>query len=159
MSSIYDFEVQAIDGEPRCLDAYRGQVLLIVNLASRCAFTPQYEGLEALHQKYHGRGLVVLGFPCNEFGNQEPGGDQAIKAFCQRSYGVTFPLFAKVAVNGPDSHPLYDFLKSSRRGFLGMKRIKWNFTKFLVDRTGSVIRRYAPITKPSSIEGNLQRLL
>jgi glutathione peroxidase len=159
MNSIYDYEVTTIDGQRQSLAAYRGQVLLIVNVASRCGFTPQYAGLEAMYQKYRARGFSVLGFPCDQFGHQEPGVEAEIKEFCQRTYNVTFPLFAKIEVNGPAAHPLYNYLKSSRRGFLGTKVIKWNFTKFLVDRKGNVVLRYAPVIAPERIERHVQRLL
>jgi glutathione peroxidase len=152
MPTLYDFEAATIDGHGQSLDAYRGQVLLIVNVASRCGFTPQYAGLEAMHRKYRERGFAVLGFPCDQFGKQEPGNEAEIKAFCQRTYDVTFPLFAKILVNGPKAHPLYKYLKSARRGILGTKAIKWNFTKFLVDREGKVVRRYGPMVRPESIE-------
>jgi glutathione peroxidase len=159
MQSIYDFEVAAIDGEKQSLDVYRGSVLLIVNVASRCGFTPQYTGLENLYRKYRERDFTVLGFPCDQFRHQEPGNEDEIKAFCQRRYDVTFPLFAKVEVNGRGAHPLYRFLKSARRGFLGTKSIKWNFTKFLIDRDGNVVRRFAPSFRPEKMEKALQRLI
>jgi glutathione peroxidase len=159
MQSIYDFEVATIDGETQSLDVYRGSVLLIVNVASRCGFTPQYTGLENLYRKYGERGFTVLGFPCDQFRHQEPGNEDEIKAFCQRSYDVTFPLFAKVEVNGRGAHPLYRFLKSARRGLLGTKSIKWNFTKFLIDRDGNVAGRFAPTFRPEKIEKALQRLI
>jgi glutathione peroxidase len=159
MSTIYDIEVTTIAGERLQLDAYRGRILLIVNVASQCGFTPQYAGLEAMYRKYSSRGFAVLGFPCDQFGHQEPGNEAEIKNFCQRSYDVTFPLFAKIEVNGPREHPLYRFLKSTRRGFLWTKAIKWNFTKFLVDQKGNVVRRYAPVVAVERIEPNLKRLL
>lgn len=151
----YDFEVATIDGQWQRLDVYRGQVLLVVNVASRCGFTPQYTGLEELYRKHRERGFVVLGFPCDQFGNQEAGNETEIKEFCRLKYDVTFPLFAKIDVNGPTAHPLYVFLKSERRGFLGTKWIAWNFTKFLVDRQGNVVRRFGPIVKPEKIEKQL----
>ena len=159
MQNLYDIEIATIDGHKQRLDAYRGRVLLIVNVASRCGFTPQYAGLEKLYRKYRERGLTVLGFPCDQFGQQEPGNETEIKAFCQLTYDVTFPLFAKIAVNGPMTHPLYENLKSARRGFLGTKAIKWNFTKFLIDRDGNVVRRYGPTVRPERIEKDLLRIL
>ncbi len=145
--SLYDFEVETLAGERVRLDAYRGQALLIVNTASKCGFTPQYAGLEALHRDYAERGLVVLGFPCNQFGKQEPGSHDEIAGFCQRNYGVSFPMHAKIDVNGPQTHPLYAHLKAEQGGVLGSK-IKWNFTKFLVNRQGEVVGRFGSITKP-----------
>jgi glutathione peroxidase len=159
MQSLYDFEVATIDGSKQSLGVYRGRVLIIVNVASRCGFTPQYAGLEKLYRKYGERGLVVLGFPCDQFGQQEPGDEAEIKEFCRLTYDVTFPLFAKIAVKGPAAHPLYEYLKSARRGLLGTKRIKWNFTKFLVDREGSVVRRFGPMVRPAKIERDVQRVL
>jgi len=159
MPSIYDIEVTTIDGQQQRLEAYRGKVLLIANVASRCGFTPQYAGLEALHRKYHGDSFAVLGFPCDQFGHQEPGNEAEIKTFCQRTYDVTFPMFAKIEVNGPGEHPLYTYLKSARRGFLGTKRIKWNFTKFLVDRAGDVVRRFSPTATCDRIEQYVKQLL
>ena len=159
MPSLYDFEVATIDGAKQRLDAYRGRVLLIVNVASRCGFTPQYAGLEELYRKYRERGFAVLGFPCDQFGQQEPGDGAEIKEFCRLTYDVTFPLFAKIDVNGPTAHPLYKYLKNARRGFLATKRIKWNFTKFLVDREGDVVRRFGPMVRPEKIEKDLSQLL
>jgi glutathione peroxidase len=159
MSTIYDFEVTTIAGERLRLNAYRGRILLIVNVASKCGFTPQYAGMEAIYRKYSSQGFAVLGFPCDQFGHQEPGNATEIQDFCQRTYDVTFPLFAKIEVNGPREHALYRFLKSGRRGFLWTKAIKWNFTKFLIDRKGNVVRRYAPIVAVERIEPNLKRLL
>ena len=159
MPSLYDFEVTTITGDRQRLDAYRGQVLLIVNVASKCGFTPQYTGLEALYRKYHSQGFTVLGFPCDQFGHQEPGNETEIKNFCQLKYDITFPLFAKIEVNGPHTHPLYQFLKSTSRGFLWTKRIKWNFTKFLITRDGSVTHRYAPSTKIENIEPDIESAL
>jgi glutathione peroxidase len=156
--SIYDIDVQTIDGRTQSLDAYRGKTLLIVNVASQCGFTPQYEGLEALYRKYAARGLVVLGFPCNQFGRQEPGTEAEIQQFCE-SYHVTFPLFAKIDVNGPGTHPLFARLKSSQPGLLGTEAIKWNFTKFLVNDRGDVVARYAPSHTPARIERDLVALL
>lgn len=150
--SIYDFEVKTIRGESITMDAFRNKLLLIVNVASKCGFTNQYEGLEALYQKYKDKGLVVLGFPCNQFLNQEPLSEDEIKSFCSLTYGVTFPMFAKIDVNGENAHPLYTYLKEAKKGLFGSEAIKWNFTKFLVDKTGHVIDRYAPATKPESLE-------
>jgi glutathione peroxidase len=159
MQNLYDFKVATIDGREQRLDAYRDRVLLIVNVASRCGFTPQYAGLEELYRKYRERRFAVLGFPCDQFGQQEPGNEAEIKAFCRLTYDVTFPLFAKIAVNGPMAHPPYKYLTSARRGFLGTRAIKWNFTKFLIDREGNVVRRFGPIVKPEKIERELLRIL
>ena len=159
MTKLYDIEVTTIEGQPQRLDAYRGQVLLIVNVASRCGFTPQYADLEALYRKYRAQGFAVLGFPCDQFARQEPGDEEAIKSFCSLNYDVTFPLFAKIKVNGSGAHPLYQFLKAARRGIFGTKAIKWNFTKFLVDRQGNVVRRYAPKVTVEQIEKDLPALL
>lgn len=157
--SIYDIEVTTIDGRRVTLEPYRGKLLLIVNVASECGFTPQYRGLEILYRKYCDRGLVVLGFPCNQFGKQEPGNETEIRRFCTTNYEVTFPLFAKIEVNGSGAHPLYRQLKSERPGLVGSEAIKWNFTKFLVGRDGEVLRRYAPNDKPERIEKDLASLL
>jgi glutathione peroxidase len=159
MTVAYDFELPAIDGSPRPLELYRGKVLLIVNVASRCGFTPQYGGLEALYRRLAPRGLEVLGFPCDQFGHQEPGDEAEIQRFCSTSYDVTFPMFAKLEVNGSATAPLYKWLKQSARGVLGTEAIKWNFTKFLVDRSGAVVRRYAPSTPPEKIEADIEALL
>ncbi len=159
MSTLYDIDVTTIDGQQQSLADYRDDVLLIVNVASHCGFTPQYEGLQALHREYHDRGFNVLGFPCNQFGQQEPGNEAAIKEFCSLKYDVNFPLFAKIDVNGPSSHPLYQFLKQEQRGLFGTEAIKWNFTKFLVSRGGEVIKRFAPTTKPEQIVGDLEQAL
>ena len=159
MTTIYDFTAHRLDGREEPLAAYAGQVLLVVNTASRCGFTPQYEGLERLQRAYAGRGFAVLGFPCNQFGRQEPGDAAAIGGFCRANYGVSFPMFAKVAVNGAETHPLFAFLKASRPGLLGSGAIKWNFTKFLVDRTGAAVARFAPITKPAALNGRIDRTL
>jgi glutathione peroxidase len=159
MQGFYDFEVVTIDGRQERLDAYRGRVLLMVNVASRCGFTPQYAGLEALYRKYRERGFLVLGFPCDQFGQQEPGDEAEISEFCRLTYDVTFPLFAKIAVNGPAAHPVYVYLKAARRGFLGTKGIKWNFTKFLVGRDGKVDRRFGSMVKPRRIEKDLLLIL
>ncbi len=159
MTSVFDFEVKDIQGRPVPLSRYKGKVLLIVNTASKCGFTPQYKGLEALHRKYHPRGLAVLGFPCNQFGGQEPGTEAEIASFCEVNYAVTFPLFAKVDVNGDDAAPLYRHLKHARPGLLGSEAIKWNFTKFLVDREGNVVERYAPNTEPEALAADIEKLL
>ena len=158
-ASLYEIGVKPISGEPHTLAAYRGKTLLIVNVASQCGFTPQYAGLEALYRKYQERGLVVLGFPCNQFGRQEPGSETEIQQFCSTTYDVTFPLFAKVDVNGPATHPLYELLKAARPGLLGTEAIKWNFTKFLVDSAGKVVARYAPSDTPEKIEHAVSDLL
>lgn len=157
--TVYDFSVRRIDGSEQRLADYAGKVLLIVNVASRCGFTPQYAGLEALWRKYRDRGFVVLGFPCNQFAAQEPGSEGEIAHFCRHRYDVTFPLFAKIAVNGKQAHPLYQYLKSAAPGILGTKAIKWNFTKFLVDRQGRVVSRHAPATPPAALEREIERLL
>ncbi len=159
MASIYDFTVNDIHGKPVKLDRYRGKVMLVVNTASECGFTPQYKGLEAMYEKLHDKGLEVLGFPCNQFGGQEPGSEKEIAQFCELNYGVTFPLFAKVDVNGDNTAPLYKFLKSEKPGLLGSEAIKWNFTKFLVDREGNVVKRYAPNDTPESIAGDIEKTL
>jgi glutathione peroxidase len=156
---LYAIEVTTIEGRKRTLAIYRGKVLLIVNVASRCGFTPQYEGLEALYRRHQGRGLVVLGFPCDQFGNQEPGDETEIAAFCRTRYDVTFPLFSKIEVNGPGTHPLYRHLKAARPGLLGSEAIKWNFTKFLVGRDGTVLQRYAPKDSPEKIGEELESIL
>ena len=155
----YDFNATALDGQPVDLQRYRGKALLIVNTASACGFTPQYQGLEALQRRYADEGLVVLGFPCNQFGHQEPGDEAAIGAFCEKNYGVTFPMFAKVDVNGNDAHPLFRFLKGEAPGVLGTEAVKWNFTKFLVNREGAVVTRYAPTTKPEDLSGDIEKVL
>lgn len=159
MTAITDFTVTHADGTPASLDAYRGKVLLIVNTASKCGFTPQYEGLEALHRDYAARGFEVLGFPCNQFGHQEPGDAAEIANFCTLTYDVTFPVFAKVEVNGDAADPLFQQLKSDAPGLMGSKAIKWNFTKFLVDRDGRTVRRYAPTTKPAELQADIEALL
>lgn len=156
---IYDYNAATLDGEERSLADFKGKVLLIVNTASKCGFTPQYKGLQALYQRYKDRGLVVLGFPCNQFGHQEPGDEVEIGAFCEKNYGVDFPMFAKIDVNGSDAHPLYRYLKSEAPGLLGSEGIKWNFTKFLVDREGRVIRRYAPKDKPEALAADIEKQL
>ena len=151
MATIYDFSAKTIDGADQKLDAYRGKTMLIVNVASKCGFTPQYTGLEALYRKFKGQGLVVLGFPSDQFGHQEPGNEAEIKNFCSLNYDVTFPMFAKIDVNGANTHPLYKYLKHEAKGLLGSEAIKWNFTKFLVDKDGEVVKRYAPNDTPESI--------
>lgn len=158
-ASVHEFKARAITGEEIPLDRYKGKALLIVNTASACGYTPQYAGLEALHKKYQDRGFAVLGFPCNQFGKQEPGSEVEIAAFCKKNYGVTFPMFAKVDVNGDQAHPLFDYLKKSLPGLLGTEPIKWNFTKFLIDKEGKPIERFAPATKPESIEKTVETLL
>jgi glutathione peroxidase len=157
--SAYDFHATAIDGAPVPLDRYRGQVMLIVNVASRCGFTPQYRGLEDLYRRHRDRGFVVLGFPCDQFGHQEPGTESEIGGFCRETYDVTFPLFSKIEVNGAGTHPLYRFLKSRRRGWLGSESVKWNFTKFLVGRDGDVIARYGSRREPAAIDAAIERAL
>jgi glutathione peroxidase len=159
MTTAFDFTARSLDGKDTSLKDYSGKVLLIVNTASKCGFTPQYEGLEALYRKYRERGLIVLGFPCNQFGEQEPGDADEIGSFCQKNYGVSFPMFEKVDVNGEQAHPLYRWLKQSARGVLGTEGIKWNFTKFLVDRKGTVKDRYAPATKPEDLAKDIEKLL
>ncbi len=158
MPTLSDFTANTITGDEQPLDAYAGQVALVVNTASKCGFTPQFEGLEALHERYAEEGLVVLGFPCNQFGSQDPGDNEEIGAFCQKNYGVTFPMFEKVDVNGDTAHPLYKWLREEKSGLLGEK-IKWNFTKFLIGRDGAVIKRYASTTKPEKIASDIERAL
>ena len=158
-SPIYDFAVDDIHGKQRKLGEFKGKVLLIVNVASKCGFTPQYKGLEAMYEKLHSRGLEVLGFPCNQFGAQEPGTATEIESFCELNYGVTFPLFAKVDVNGKDAAPVYKYLKKEKPGLLGSEAIKWNFTKFLVDRDGKVIERYGSNVEPEAIAADVEKLL
>ncbi|KRE92493.1 glutathione peroxidase [Frateuria sp. Soil773] len=159
MTSVYDFSARDIDGNERKLDEWRGKTLLIVNVASKCGFTPQYEGLETLWQQQRDRGLVVLGFPCDQFGHQEPGDEAQIKSFCSTQYDVTFPMFAKIEVNGDGAHPLYQWLKHEGKGILGSEAVKWNFTKFLVGPDGQVVRRYAPTDTPAKIAKDLQQEL
>jgi glutathione peroxidase len=158
-ANIYDFRPESLSGAPVDLGQYRGRVLLIVNTASNCGFTPQYQGLEAVYQQFRDKGVEVLGFPCNQFGAQEPGTADEIGAFCEKNYGVTFPLFAKVDVNGDTAAPLFKHLKSSAPGILGSEAIKWNFTKFLVKKDGTVFKRYAPSTKPEELIGDIEALL
>jgi glutathione peroxidase len=159
MGEIYQFEAKALDGKEIKLDQYKGDVLLIVNTASQCGFTPQYAGLESLNKKYAEKGLKILGFPCNQFGHQEPGDAAAIGSFCQKNYGVDFQMFDKIDVNGKDAHPLYKYLTSTAPGVLGSEAIKWNFTKFLIDRKGNVIKRYAPTVKPEDISSDIEKEL
>jgi glutathione peroxidase len=159
MSTVYDFSATTLTGDAQPLSTWRDTVLLIVNTASECGFTPQYGGLEALYKKFKDQGFSVLGFPCNQFGRQEPGDEPAIAAFCSSNYGVTFPMFAKIDVNGERAHPLFRYLQQEKRGLLGSEAIKWNFTKFLVDRHGHVVDRFAPSTKPESLEDPIRRLL
>lgn len=159
MSSVYDFSAKTIDGGTTQLDAYKGKVLLVVNVASKCGFTPQYKGLEALYRKYRDQGLEILGFPCDQFGHQEPGDENEIKQFCSLTYDVSFPMFAKIKVNGDDAHPLYKHLKSEEKGFLGSEFIKWNFTKFLIDRSGKVVKRYGSTDTPEKIDKDIAPLL
>jgi glutathione peroxidase len=159
MTTVHDFSAKTIDGREQPLSAYRGQVLLIVNVASECGFTPQYAGLEALQKKFAGQGFNVLGFPCNQFGAQEPAPESEIATFCGANYGVTFPMFSKVDVNGSGAHPLFKHLTSEKTGLLGTEAIKWNFTKFLIDRDGKVVARYGSSTKPEALEDPIRRLL
>jgi glutathione peroxidase len=158
-AEIYGFEVQTITGKTIRLDEYQGKVMLIVNTASKCGLTPQYEGLEALYEEYKDQGLVILGFPCNQFGRQEPGNESDIAEFCQINYGVSFPMFAKIDVNGNDADPLFKYLKKSQKGLLGSEKIKWNFTKFLVSRDGEVVARYAPTVKPEDLTKDIEKFL
>ena len=158
-AAIYDFEVQTINGEKEILGNYENKVMLIVNTASKCGLTPQYEGLETLYVEYRDQGLVVLGFPCNQFGGQEPGSEGEIAEFCQLNYGVSFPMFAKIDVNGDDADPLFSYLKKSQKGILGSEKIKWNFTKFLINRDGKVISRFAPTVKPKDIAKDIESIL
>jgi glutathione peroxidase len=157
--SVYDFSAPLLDDAPISLESMRGQVLLVANTASQCGFTPQYAGLERLFQTYKGRGFQVLAFPCNQFGAQEPGSAAQIGSFCQKNYGVSFPVFSKIDVNGPDTHPIFRFLKEKKPGLFGTTRIKWNFTKFLVDREGRVVKRFAPSKPPESLAPDIEQLL
>jgi glutathione peroxidase len=159
MTTVYDFEARSIDGKPVALENYRGKVLLIVNTASACGFTPQFVGLEKLHETYCPQGLVVLGFPCNQFGSQDPGSNDEIASFCQLNYGVSFPMMEKINVNGTDAHPLYQWLTAEAPGLLGSKAIKWNFTKFLVGKDGRVIKRYAPQDAPEKLAADIEAAL
>ncbi|MDP1793845.1 MAG: glutathione peroxidase [Acidimicrobiales bacterium] len=158
MASFHDFNAVRLNGDDESLAEYKGKVALVVNTASQCGFTGQYDGLQKLHDELGDRGFTVLGFPCNQFGKQEPGDEEQIGAFCQKNYGVTFPMFSKVDVNGGDAHPLYKFLRKAKKGLLGEK-IKWNFTKFLVDADGKVIKRYGSTTKPEAIKADIEKLL
>ncbi|RDV26033.1 glutathione peroxidase [Alteromonas aestuariivivens] len=158
-SPVYEFSATLNNGELKSLADYRGKVLLVVNTASKCGFTPQYDGLESLYRKYNSQGFEVLGFPCDQFGHQEPGSDDDIRQFCELNFGVSFPLFKKIEVNGEAAHPLYSYLKSKAPGVMGTRRIKWNFTKFLIDQKGKVVKRYAPATKPAIIDGEIRHLL
>jgi len=157
--NIYDFEIRTIDGERTKLADYKGKTLLIVNTASQCGFTPQYEGLEKLYREYKDSGFVILGFPCNQFGKQEPGTSEEIKNFCETNYDITFPVFEKIEVNGPETFPLYRYLKKTAPGILGIRRIHWNFTKFLVSREGKVLHRFAPATTPDSLRKHIEKAL
>ncbi|MEZ5921503.1 MAG: glutathione peroxidase [Parvularculaceae bacterium] len=159
MASVYDFSAKRLDGKEQSLADYKGKVLLIVNVASKCGFTPQYEGLQALYEKYKDKGLVILGFPCNQFGAQEPGDEKEIASFCSLTYGVDFPMFSKIDVNGENTAPVYQFLKSEKKGLAGSQSIKWNFTKFLVDRDGAVIARFGPQDTPELIGRKLEKIL
>jgi glutathione peroxidase len=159
LTSIYDFSAETLDGKPVALSDYRGKVLLIVNTASKCGFTPQYQGLDKLYRRFRDRGLVVLGFPCNQFGHQEPGDAAEIASFCSLTFDVQFPMMRKVDVNGPKAHPLYAYLKKAKKGVLGTESIKWNFTKFLIDREGQVRKRYAPNVEPKALEGAIEALI
>jgi glutathione peroxidase len=157
--NIYDIPVKTIDGETTTLEKYRGQVMVIVNVASQCAFTPQYRGLESLYRQFKDRGLVVLGFPCNQFNHQEPGTESDIKSFCSLKYDVSFPMFAKIDVNGPNAHPLYQYLKAARPGWFGIHKVGWNFTKFIVDRSGRVVKRFGTIRSPRAVARAVENLL
>jgi len=157
--SVYDFSATDIQGTERALSEYKGKVLLIVNTASKCGFTPQFEGLETMYKELNDKGLEVLGFPCNQFAQQDKGSDSEIAGFCMKNYGVSFPMFSKVEVNGAGEHPLYKYLKSEAKGILGSKKIKWNFTKFLVNQKGDVLKRYAPTAKPEDIQKDVAALL
>lgn len=159
MTTIYDFQAKMLEGEQKKFSEYQGKVLLIVNTASQCGLTPQFEGLEQLYQDYQSKGLIILGFPCNQFAHQDPLTNEEIGGFCQRNYGVSFPMFAKVDVNGSTAHPLYQYLTAEAKGILGSQKIKWNFTKFLINQEGKVIKRYAPLIKPEKIAKDIQKLL
>ena len=159
MTTLHDFKANLLGGEPKDLGEYAGKVVLVVNTASRCGLTPQFEGLQRLYADHADEGLVVLGFPCNQFANQEPGDADEVGEFCQKNYGVTFPMFAKVDVNGPGAHPLYRHLTAAKKGVLGSQAIKWNFTKFLVGRDGTVLERYAPTTRPEDLETDIEKAL
>lgn len=159
MTNLYQFEADLLEGETKSLADYQGKVLLIVNTASKCGFTPQFAGLEKIYEKYKEQGFEVLGFPCNQFGGQDPGSNQEIGSFCQRNYGVSFPMFAKVDVKGPEAHAIFRYLTREAKGILGSENIKWNFTKFLISRDGKVLNRYAPTTKPESLEEDIEKAL
>ena len=159
MTTAYDFSAKTIDGKEAGLDAYKGKVTLVVNVASKCGFTPQYKGLEAIHKQYSGKGFAVLGFPCDQFGHQEPGDEKEIMNFCSLTYDVSFPMFAKIKVNGDEAHPLYKHLKSEATGLLGTEGIKWNFTKFLIGKDGKVVKRYGSMDKPEDIAKDIEKLL
>ncbi|MDO8330266.1 MAG: glutathione peroxidase [Fluviicoccus sp.] len=159
MSNIYDYSATTITGKDKPISDFKGQVILVVNTASKCGLTPQFKGLEALYETYKDKGLMVLGFPCNQFANQDPASDDEISQFCELNYGVTFPMFAKIDVNGDGAHPLFKHLKTAAPGLLGSEAIKWNFTKFLVDRNGKVVERYAPTTEPEKIAKDIEKLL
>lgn len=159
MTALHEIEVETLTGEKKSLSDYKGKVLLVVNTASKCGFTPQFEGLEQLYQEYSNRGFAVLGFPCNQFGSQDPGSNEEIGKFCQLNYGVTFPMHAKIDVNGENAHPLYVHLKHEKRGLLGTEAIKWNFTKFLLDAEGQVVERFAPQTDPGKLREAIEKLL
>jgi glutathione peroxidase len=159
MTGIYDYDFQLSDGNKKAMSDYKGKVLLIVNTASKCGFTPQFEGLETLYEKFRDKGLVILGFPCNQFGKQDPGSNEEIMEFCRLNYGVSFPMAGKIDVNGSNTHPMYDYLKKEAPGMLGSKTIKWNFTKFLVDAQGNVVERFASATAPEKIEAAIEELL
>ncbi|PSM12398.1 glutathione peroxidase [Stenotrophomonas maltophilia] len=159
MTTAYDFSFNDLDGQPQALERYRGKALLLVNVASKCGFTPQYEGLEALWREYGPRGLVVIGFPCDQFGHQEPGNAEEIRSFCSLTYAVDFPLSEKIQVNGDGAHPLWKWLKAEKTGLLGLSAIKWNFSKFLIGRQGQVLGRYAPTDKPESLRGDVEKAL
>ncbi len=159
MNKIHEFTATSLDGTPTKLDKYAGKVMLVVNTASKCGFTPQFKGLQKLYDDYNGRGLEILGFPCNQFGAQEPGSESEIGTFCQMNYGVGFPMFEKVDVNGNDAHPVYKYLSEAAPGLLGTKEIKWNFTKFLIDREGKVLKRYAPNVEPEEMKCDIEKLL
>ncbi|UTW58133.1 glutathione peroxidase [Kordiimonas sp. SCSIO 12603] len=159
MTSVHDFKMDRLTGKEQDLSEFKGKVMLIVNTASKCGLTPQFEGLEKLYKDLKDKGLVILGFPCNQFANQDPGSADEIGEFCQINYGVSFPMFAKIDVNGPDTAPLYEHLKAEKKGFLGTQKIKWNFTKFLVNKDGEVVKRFAPTAKPEAIRGAIEALL
>lgn len=159
MSKVYDFEVTTINGKASKLNKYKGKVLLVVNTASKCGLTPQFKGLESLYKKYNDKGLEIIGFPCNQFGQQDPGTNDEIQEFCQMNYGVSFPMYAKIDVNGNNTHPLYQHLKDEAPGLLGSKKIKWNFTKFLINKNGEVIKRFAPTVTPEKLESEIKAAL